>query len=643
MISRRLPVGAELVAGSEAGVHVRVWAPTWNRVRLVIEAPVRREIDLTRDDAGYFAGFAYGIGPGARYRFRLGDRDDLLADPASRFQPDGVFGPSEVIDPRDTRWSDAAWRGIEPHRHVVYELHVGTFTPLGTWAAAAAQLPCLADLGITTLELMPVGEFAGTRNWGYDGVFPFAPSRNYGTPADMRGFVDRAHQLGLAVILDVVYNHLGPSGNTFLEFSPGYKSAIHPNEWGAPLDFDGPDSAAVRELFVANAGYWIDEFHLDGLRLDATQAIIDHSESHVGAAITQRARDAGAGRTIFMVGENEPQNSRWLDPIDAGGCGLDALWNDDFHHAARIAATGTIDGYLRDYRGTPQELVSAVERGFLYQGQLYAWQKNPRGSPTRGRAPARFVHFLENHDQVANAGFGDRLITLTSPGRFRALTALLLLTPSIPLLFQGQEHGSRKPWRFFVDHDADLNAAVRAGRADGCKQFSALATPEAQAALPDPGALSTFSECVLDPDDRREDEPTLALHRDLLRLRRDDPAFTDQRPGAVRGAVIAAECLALRYSADDPAGDRLLLVNLGPTLRALSLSEPLIAPPADTGWTISWSSEHPCYGGRGTPPPFTRAGVAISGHSAALLVPDPGASLHVDDPPPSGDKLRPEP
>ncbi len=637
---RRLPIGAE-VAAAEQGAHVRVWAPGHPRVTLVIERPAQdatseaksqgssfpREVTLGREADGYHGGFAPGLGAGGRYRFRLGDDPALYADPASRYQPEGPFGPSELVDPSTFAWTDAGWTGIAADRHVLYELHLGTFTAEGTWNAAAQYLRYLADVGITTLEIMPVADFAGRHNWGYDGVNLFAPSRCYGTPDDMRRFVDRAHGLGLAVILDVVYNHFGPSGNQMFAWSPSYRSE-HVNDWGDSLNFDGDGSAGVRELVIANAGYWIDEFHLDGLRLDATQAIHDSSSDHVLAAIARRAREAGAGRRIFLAGENEPQDSALL----AAPVGLDALWNDDFHHAARVALTGTIEGYLHDYRGTPQELVSAIKRGFLYQGQLYPWQHNPRGRPTRGLARHRFVQFLENHDQVANLGFGERLPAVADPATLRALTAVLLLAPALPMLFQGQEHGATEPWNFFVDHDETLHAPVRDGRAKFMAQSPRLATPEAQAALADPCVEATFRACILDPRDRRLDHPHVALHRDLLRLRRDDPAFTDPRPESLDGAVLSEHAFVVRYLQDDPLRDRLLLVNLGPTFARPAIPEPLLAPPEGAGWRLIWSSEDPRYGGHGTPRPFDRVRLALPARSALVFAPDPGATLRVELP-----------
>ena len=626
---RRLPIGTELHE-AERGIHVRVWAPTHEKVTFVLEelpggspggVPGRikehREVVLGKDPDGYHAASIPNVGAGARYRFRLGDEPRLHADPASRFQPEGPFGPSEVVDPSRFAWTDQAWRGIEPGRHVLYELHVGTFTPEGTWDAAAAWLPYLADVGINTLELMPIAEFDGRAGWGYDGVNLFAPFHHYGTPDDLRRFVDRAHAAGIAVILDVVYNHFGPSGNSMFEWCPYYRSAKR-TDWGEAIDFDGPSSAGVRELFIANAGYWIDEFHMDGLRIDATQAIHDSSAEHVIGAIARRARDAGGGRRIFLVGENEPQDSALLEPP----LGLDALWNDDYHHTARVALTGLVDGYLHDYRGTPQELISAAKHGFLYQGQLYPWQEQPRGTPTRGLPRHAFVHFLENHDQVANLGFGERLATLAAPATVRAVTALTLLTPALPMLFQGQEAGSTRPWYFFVDHCEDLQRPVRGGRAEFVAQFARLATWEAQAALPDPCAAATARACVLDPAVRTPDNPVVRLHRDLLRLRREDPAFTDPRHEALDGAVLGTQTLALRYFQPDPLRDRLLLVNLGPTFAQAVVPEPLIAPPRGAVWRLLWSSEDPAYGGHGTPVPWNGERLHIPARSAIVLFPE---------------------
>jgi maltooligosyltrehalose trehalohydrolase len=629
-LRRKWPIGAELLDG---GVHFRVWAAAHEHVTLVLETPERREVRFRHELDGHHSVFVDGLRAGARYRFRLGDDARLHADPASRFQPEGPFGPSQVVDPDDTAWTDEGWRGVtSPHTQVIYEMHVGTFTPQGTWAAAADALPFLRDIGITTIEMMPVNEFPGRRGWGYDGVNLWAPYHRYGTPAELRELVDRAHALELAVLLDVVYNHFGPSGNSHFDFAPEIRQDVR-GEWGDLLDFTRP---GLRELVIANARYWIEEFHFDGLRIDATQAIADPSKVHILREITDAVRSAAGRRSTFIVGENEPQDTSLLG---RDGCGLDALWNDDFHHTARVAMTGSRDGYFHDYRGTPQELVSAVEHGFLYQGQVYSWQRNARGTSTRGIPRSAFVSYLENHDQVANRALGERLASIVDPASLRAMTALLLLGPEIPMLFQGQETGARQPFRFFCDHDEELSKLVRHGRAEFLSQFAAAATPEARATFPDPSAPVTFHECVLDPAGRDLDRPIVRLHRDLLRLRREHPCFTDPRADTLRGGLVGESALCLRWWHEH--GDRLLLLNLGRTFESNVLPQPLLAPPPGCGWQVTWSSEHPSYGGVGTPEPFTIERLAIPARAAVLLAPDPGRLLRVEPPPPLDTKDTP--
>ena len=593
---RRLPIGAELQRG--AGVHVRVWAPAATRVDAVIDGE-SAAVALEPESGGYFAGMLPNAGVGTRYRFSL-DGAAPLPDPASRFQPDGPHGASEVIDPAAFRWTDDAWPGVTLRGQVLYELHVGTFTRDGTWRAAMEQLPALADIGVTVLEIMPVADFPGYFGWGYDGVDVFAPTRLYGRPDDFRAFVDRAHALGLGVILDVVYNHVGPDGNYLARFSPDYFTDRYPNEWGEALNFDGERSGCVREFFIANAGYWIDEYHLDGLRLDATQQIFDASAEHIIAAITRRVRQAARGRVTLIVGENEPQHVRLIRPLERGGYGLDALWNDDFHHSARVAATGRNEAYYSDYAGSPQELVSAVKWGFLYQGQRYAWQKKARGTPTFGVPPEHFVAYVQNHDQVANSGRGERLHRLTTPGRYRAITALLLLGPATPMLFQGQEFAASSPFVYFADHRPELAELVKKGRAEFLAQFPSLATPEMRACLGDPADRASFERCKLDHGERQRHAHVVALHRDLLRLRREDPVFSRRRPTGVDGAVLGDAAFVLRFFGEPT--DRLMLVNFGRDLELTRAPEPLLAPPENTRWQVVWSSEHPDYGGSGAPP-----------------------------------------
>jgi maltooligosyltrehalose trehalohydrolase len=613
---RRLPVGAE--PAGDGFTHLRVWAPVANRVQVVLSSNV--STDLEREDGGYFSGLVEA-GAGARYQFRLDTADRLLPDPASRFQPEGPHGWSEIVDPRAFQWTDDAWRGVTLPGQVVYELHVGTFTAPGTWAAAAGELAELARIGITTIELMPVAEFEGRFGWGYDGVDLFAPTHLYGRPDDLRRFIDAAHALGLAVILDVVYNHLGPSGNYLSMFSPAYFTQKYANEWGEALNFDGPDAEPVRQFFIANAGYWIEEFHFDGLRLDATQQIFDSSPEHMVAAIARAAR-AGAGeRAIILVAENESQDTRLVRPCEAGGYGLDGLWNDDFHHSAMVALTGRAEAYYTDTRGEPQEFISASKYGYLFQGQQYHWQQNPRGVPAWGIPPASFICFLQNHDQVANSARGLRGHQLTSPGRWRAMTALMLLMPGTPMLFQGQEFAASTPFLYFADLEPGLADAVRKGRVEFLTQFPSAADFKRRSSLDDPADAATFERCRLDLSERQTHAGAYRLHVDLLRLRREDSAFRSQATWGIDGAVLSSSAFVLRFFTPEHRDDRLLIVNLGIDLERPSIAEPLLAPPPGSDWAVRWSSEDPLYGGMGTPELWPDEAWHIPGHAAVVLFP----------------------
>jgi maltooligosyltrehalose trehalohydrolase len=599
---RRLPIGAECAAGS-AGVHFRVWAPKRTRVEIVLEGGSGAGATLLckQEAGGYFRGQAPQAGTGTLYRFRLDGGPDLYPDPASRAQPAGPHGPSQVVDPSTFAWSDAAWSGVGPAGQIIYEMHVGTFTPEGTWAAAMAELPELASLGISILEMMPVAEFPGRFGWGYDGVNLFAPTRLYGAPDDLRRFVDRAHQLGIAVILDVVYNHFGPDGNYLSQFSDHYFDTTHMTDWGATINYDGESSAPVRELVVANARYWLEEFHFDGLRLDATQDIRDSSPDPIVAVLARSARAAAPGRRTFFVAENEPQSANLVRPADRGGHGLDALWNDDFHHAAHVALTGHREAYYTDYGGTPQEFISSMKRGFLYQGQHYAWQKKTRGAPALDLRPSQFVTYLENHDQVANSAFGERMHRKASPGRHRALATLLLLGPSTPMLFQGQEFASTRPFLYFADHEPELANQVKLGRHSFLAQFPSIACADVAALLAPPHELATFQGCKLDFAERRSHGAAYAFYRDAIGLRRRDPVFA--QPGGIDGAVLSSTAFVLRAFGSSPedGDDRLILVNLGPDARLARAPEPLLAPPEGRRWEVVFSSEDPRYGGAGTP------------------------------------------
>jgi maltooligosyltrehalose trehalohydrolase len=598
--ARRYPIGAELIADNET--HFRVWAPKARKVEVALEKDAASESGrtfhlLAPEADGYFSG-SVGAGAGQRYRYRL-DGGSLYPDPASRYQPYGPNESSVIVDPRKFDWTDSQWRGRKLKGQIIYEVHIGTFTSDGTWQAAAKELAELARIGITVIEMMPIADFPGKFGWGYDGVDQFAPAHQYGSPDDLRVFIDHAHSLGLSVILDAVYNHFGPEGNYLRAFSDDYFTRRYENDWGEAINFDGPNSGPVREFFITNARYWIDEFHFDGFRFDATQDIKDSSPVHLLASVSQAARESAGDRSIILVAENEPQETSLIKSCREGGCGLDGLWNDDFHHSAIIALTGRREAYYTDYLGKPQEFISAAKYGFLYQGQPYHWQDAPRGTPGFGIPPESFVCFIENHDQVANTATGDRLRFQTSPGRYRAMTALLLLGPWTPMLFQGEEFGSSKRFAYFTDvGDQRLREAIRKGRFEFLTQFPSIAHPDTQKLLPDPFDPELVAGYHLDFSEREKNHEFYELHVDLIRLRRDDPRFREQIPGGVDGAVINPDSFVLRFFAKHN-NDRLLVVNLGRQQQLEAAPEPLLAPIPGFEWERIWSSELPKYGGPG--------------------------------------------
>jgi maltooligosyltrehalose trehalohydrolase len=630
-MERKLPIGAE--PQPKGGVHFRVWAPESKNVRIEFqESPKGAALfDLKPEAGGYFAGLVGEARPGTLYKIQLDS--GAFPDPASRFQPEGPHGQSEVVDPSLFEWTDQSWNGIRTEQLVLYELHLGTFTRAGTWQSAAEELPELKRIGITAVEIMPIADFSGRFGWGYDGVDLFAPSRLYGRPDDARAFVNRAHELGLMVIVDVVYNHFGPDGNYLPHFSKDYFSCKYSCEWGEAINFDGKNSKPVREFFLSNARYWISEFHFDGLRLDATQQIYDESEPNILAEITRAAREAAPHRHVYIVGENEPQETKLVRPYEKKGYGLDALWNDDFHHTAMVAATGKAEAYYSDYKGSPQEFISGLKYGYLYQGQYYKWQKKRRGAPAFDLKPINFVTFLQNHDQIANSLRGARLHQITSPGKLKALTALALLGPSTPMLFMGEEFGASTPFLFFADHTRELNKLVSKGRHQFLSQFRSVGCDECQDIFAEPGLETTFQRCKLDFSEREKNKGIYQLHIDLLRLRHAHESINN--PARIDGAILSNDAFVLRFFSRK-GDDHLLLVNLGVDLYLNPAPEPLLAPLESHGWKTLWSSEHPLYGGSGTPPLETQANWIIPGHAAVLLAPDendklPAAKLSQND------------
>ena len=612
----RLALGAEV---HKDGVSFRVWAPKATQMEVVLENDLGA-YPLRREENGYFTAFVPDITPGVLYRYRI-DGVHQYPDPCSRFQPQGPHGPSLIVDPFAFSWHDDAWPGVRMPGQVIYEMHIGTFTPTGTFDSAIPEFAELKHIGITILEVMPVAEFSGRWNWGYDGVDLYAPSHNYGDADAFRRFVDAAHQRGLGVILDVVYNHLGPDGNYLSMFSDAYFTARYKTDWGAAINYDGPDSSPVREFFLRNACYWISEFHLDGLRIDATQNIYDNGPLHILAELSECTRAVASPRTLVLIAENEPQDITCTTPVSKGGYGLDAMWNDDFHHSARVAFTGRREAYYTDYYGNPQEWLSTIKRGFLYQGQRYQWQKQSRGTVVTDEPASSFVIFTQNHDQIANTLCGERLSTVTSPPRYRALTALMLLAPQTPMLFMGQEFGATTPFLFFADHcDAVLAERVYEGRRKFLSQFPSYSSREAQAAVANPCAPESFTRSKLDFSQRETYAQIYTFHQDVLRLRHDDVVIARQDRRQLDGAILSADALVVRFFSPSQDEDRLLVVNLGADLIYKPAPEPLLAPPSHRYWHLCWSSDDPRYGGPGIINPCDVNGWHIPGTSATFFV-----------------------
>jgi maltooligosyltrehalose trehalohydrolase len=516
-----LPIGANVTAN---GVRFRVWAPEADRVEVVIFAngTERERHPLDRENNGYWEAHVAGIGAGTRYAYSV-NGDDPRPDPASRFQPDGVHAPSQVVDPHAFQWTDDGWRGMALDDLIIYELHVGTATSDGTFDALIPKLPYFRDLGVTALEIMPIADFPGERNWGYDGVDLYAPARCYGGPDAFKRLVDAAHAHGLAIILDVVYNHFGPDGNYLRVFSPHYFTEAHHTPWGAALNLDQQGSGPVREFLINNALYWAHEYHIDGLRLDATHALIDDSETHLLKQLaTDMHRSLPQDRVFVITVEDERNDAKLAQP-QPDGYGLDAVWADDFHHQARIALTGEQHGYYADYSGSIPDLAKTITGGWFYQGQRSTVQNHPRGTSPLALRYEQFVYCIQNHDQIGNRPIGDRLNHLVDPHAYRALSALLLLAPETPLLFQGQEWAAATPFQFFTDHNPELGRLVTEGRR---REFAYFLT-ETGIQVPDPQARSTFERSKLDWNELDQPEHifTLNLYRDLIALRRSHPAL----------------------------------------------------------------------------------------------------------------------
>jgi len=516
-----MPFGAEVL--SDGSVRFRLWAPSAKMVSLCLQNPGAGRFPMLPLENGWFERIASEARVGSLYRFQV-DNNVEVPDPASRFQPHDVHGPSLVVDPSEFQWNDQSWRGRRWEEVIIYELHIGTFTPEGTLARAQQKLDYLRDLGVTAIELMPVAYFPGKRNWGYDGVLPFAPDSSYGNPEDVKQFVQAAHAHGLMVFLDVVYNHFGPEGNYLHLYAPQFFTNRHSTPWGDAINFDGPGSRVVRDFFIHNALYWLEEYRFDGLRLDAVHAIVDDSTPDFLSELAQTVRERlGTLRFVHLIVENVDNTARYLTREPGGAARLyDAQWNDDIHHALHVLLTGESDGYYADYSPDPTpHLCRSLGEGFAYQGQYSDFHGQRRGERSNHLPPTAFVSFLQNHDQVGNRAFGERITRLARPQAVKMAMEILLLAPEPPLLFMGEEFGAATPFLFFSDFQGDLATAVTQGRRGEFAHFEKFGSPDARESIPDPNAESTYRKSKLDWGSlgERVHRDWLHLYRELLALR----------------------------------------------------------------------------------------------------------------------------
>lgn len=585
------------------GVRYAVWAPTLDSMRVVIDdANGERTLTLSSDDRGIWSVLDQESAAGSRYAFLPGTEAET-PDFYSRSQPDGVHARSQVVDPKAFVWSDVEWLGLSANQAVIYEVHVGTCTPQGTWQALTDELPYLRDLGVTVLEIMPVSECPGNRNWGYDGVYHFAPASYYGTSDDMRRFVDTAHALGLAVILDVVYNHFGPEGNYSGRFSPWYLSRKHKTDWGTALNWDGKNSAMVRQWAIDNACYWVDEFHIDGFRLDATHAMVDASPKHIVQELGERARDVAGERQLLIYAEDGRHDISRARKIERGGDGMDGTWADDFHHEMRVHLTNERQMWLKHYAGSMQSISETIANGF--------------GPTTVARGcvavddhdfASAFVFCLQNHDQVGNWPLGERLHHIINHDRYKVASALLLFSPETPLLFMGQEFAASTPFCYFTDMPADLGRKVSAGRRREFAEFGAFADPALRESIPDPQEQSTFDRSKLNPQDREINAHILALYRDLLHLRRTEPAMQSNDRRHSTTSALAAEVISVHRQVKGQ--ELILMANFGPQTTV---------PLAGENWSVMLNSDDQRYGGYGAKVALDGGMITIPARSAVIV------------------------
>jgi malto-oligosyltrehalose trehalohydrolase len=592
-----LSFGPELLA--DGTTRFRLWAPACDSVQLALEgAPA--PFAMSHLGGGWHELRTGSAGARSRYRFVLPD-GMRVPDPASRFQPEDAHGPSEVVDPGAYEWQVPGWRGRAWSEAVIYELHIGTFTPEGSFRAAISRLEHLAALGVTAIEIMPVADFPGARSWGYDGVLFYAPDSAYGRPEDLKALVDAAHALDIMVLLDVVYNHFGPDGNYLPLYAPDFFTDRHQTPWGAAVNYDGEASTPVREFVIQNAVYWVNEFRMDGLRLDAVHAIIDESPRHLLDELSERVRAAASGREVHLVLENEHNEARRLSRSSAGSPeACTAQWNDDVHHVLHVAATRERTGYYADYAGDDEKLGRALAEGFAFQGETMPFSGRPRGEPSAHLPPTAFVAFIQNHDQVGNRAFGERLSALTDVAALKAAVAVYLLLPQVPMLFMGEEWNAGEAFPFFCDFPGELGEAVTQGRRREFAAFPEFQSAESRDRIPDPQAENTFLSAKLDWTalERPEHRDWLEWYQALLAVRRREivPMLAEIASGG-RYEVLGSGAVTVRWRC--AARDLVLLANLsaerGPAqtpnkLRRVIWLEGEADMPGSVGpWTVQWS------------------------------------------------------
>jgi len=544
-----MPFGAEIL--DDAAVRFRLWAP--RAQSLAVELP-SKSLPMSALDDGWFECITREAGPGTRYQFTV-DRRDKVPDPASRYQPSGVHGPSEVIHPEAFEWRQNNWHGRPWEETILYELHLGSFSPEGTFAGAERKLDYLAELGITAIELMPLSSFPGQRNWGYDGVLPYAPAAVYGRPDELKHLIDSAHSKNMMVFLDVVYNHFGPEGNYLHLYAPQFFTERHHTPWGQAINFDAPGSRTVRDYFIHNTLYWLEEYRIDGLRFDAVHAIFDDSNPDILSELAETVRKTlSHERHVHLVLENDNNAAHYLSSEPRKPSRLyNAQWNDDIHHAAHVLLTGESDGYYADYSPNPaRHLGRCLAQGFSYQGESSVYRDGkPRGEPSRHLPLDGFVSFLQNHDQVGNRAFGERITSLADANKIKAVLAVLLLAPSPPLLFMGEEFGASTPFLFFCDFEPALAVKAREGRRSEFARFAEFSSPEAQARIPDPNREETFFRSKLDWAclQSAPHRGWLSFYRQLLALRRKEiaPRIKDVEPGKSKFEVIGSNAVRARW------------------------------------------------------------------------------------------------